>query len=138
MAVPTQDFTGALAWEQGEDQIVLLNYTDEGVVLNAETHAVRMDIAPILEGGKIGDPVIVLNSDDEEGEVEVTFGSEESDNEISIRIPRSATIGPDAPKMEKKVAMYVYDVFLRNRDNDRQRKILQGKIAMNRSVTHWL
>lgn len=130
VTVPTQDHI----WEQSEDLIVEIVYKhgEDGVPLDEATHAVRMDIAD-----KDGNVVFSFNSaggaapgDDDD---EVTFPSD-TPGLIHIKVPRSVTLSPDVSPSQ---GPYQYDLFIRNINEDTQRKLLKGKIIVNPSVTLW-
>lgn len=135
VTVPTQDHI----WEQSEDLIVEIVYKhgEDGVPLDEATHAVRMDIAD-----KDGNVVFSFNSADlddteldEPGEHdnEVTFPTD-TPGLIHIKVPRSVTLSPDVSPSQ---GPYQYDLFIRNINEDTQRKLLKGKIIVNPSVTLW-
>lgn len=140
--VPTQDHT----WEQGEDLIVEIVYTvgEDPVDLTTGTFSVRMDIAP-LSGTTPGAPVFSFNSDDFDGTLDKTG---ETDNEatfppdlpgtIHIVVPRSLTLpGGVIGDALGTSNTYGYDLFIRDKDANTQRKLLKGKIVVNPSITHW-
>lgn len=143
--VAIQDHT----WEQGEDLIIEIVYTvTEGdtqipVPLDTETFAVRMDIAQI---SKLNEPVYSFNSDDlsdsnldsdGEDDNEIIFPSERPGT-IHIEVPRQLTLPGGVIGDELSSSkVYGYDLFIRNKFEDVQRKLLKGKIVVNTSITHW-
>jgi hypothetical protein len=146
MTVPSHDFE----WEQGDDLEIFLNYKEgppdsEVVPADFETWQVRMDIRTSLGGTRIW----TFNSDDlTDGEAD-EVGEQDNeaaldvDGNITITVPRSLTLPPEGAiylKMTDQTSpqsTFVYDVFLRN-SAGKQKKILEGSISVNGSVTQWL
>jgi hypothetical protein len=149
MAVASKDFT----WEQGEDLEIAIIYKTGTSEANATPkdltgYSVRMDIrATDVSGNRIytfnSEDVIDLdgagpNSDDD---VVKEISQPGADGMIRITVPRSLTVqgGPIFELMSdtlNPVNIFAYDIFLRDTD-DKQAKILAGKIIVNRSVTLW-
>lgn len=136
-------------WEQGEDLIIEVIYkvNDVAVEMTMESHAVRMDIAPKpAPPVPTGPPIFSFNSDDlddspldEEGpdDNEVTF-PESKPGAIHIKVPRALTLpgGAIGESLETTRA-YEYDLFIRDKISNLNRKLLRGTITINPSVTHW-
>ena len=139
--IGTQDYT----WEQGDDLIIALVYKVNDVAQDLTTgYSVRMDIAP-LAGTTVGQPVFAFNSNDIDSPLdtagladnEVTFPPE-TPGAIHIRVPRSLTLPGGAVEAALTTTnTFSYDIFLRMEGPNTQKKILQGKILVNRSVTLW-
>lgn len=143
MAVPVQNYT----IEQGEDVDIFLVYktgpAGAEVPVNLSTgYSVRMDIRA---ANTSGDRVWTFNSADIVGETgvdvagpadnEATLGAA---GEISIAVPRSLSLagGSVFTKIAENISVFAYDLFLRA-PNGKQKKVLQGTITYNKSVTLW-
>ena len=139
MAVGTYNYT----WEQGDDLPVQIIYnegeTPTPVDLTTD-YAVRMDIRVATVTGAL---VYTFNSvdieelDPQDTTLEVTLGAT---GEINIVVPRALTLigGAVYDQILLNQNVFFYDIFLRKISTDRQSKILQGTITVNRSATHWL
>ena len=143
--VATQDYT----WEQGDDLIIEIIYkiNDQPVDLVTEPgYAVRMDIAPSAGVGSSPAPIFSFNSEDFDGngldqegvdDNEVVFPAETG--AIHIVIPRSLTLpGGVVAEALSTTNTFAYDLFLRDKGLNKQKKLLQGKITVNRSITKWV
>lgn len=141
--VATQDYT----WEQGDDLIIEIVYkvNDVAVDLTAgEGFSVRMDIAPLLNNVPQA-PVFSFNSDDFDGggldvvgaaDNEVVFPS--TPGTIHVVVPRGLTLGAGAIASElSSTNVFGYDLFLRDKGLDTQKKLVKGQITVNRSITQW-
>jgi hypothetical protein len=139
LAVGTYNYT----WEQGDDLPVQIIYnegeTPTPVDLTTD-YAVRMDIRVATVTGAL---VYTFNSvdieelDPQDTTLEVTLGAT---GEINIVVPRALTLigGAVYDQILLNQNVFFYDIFLRKISTDRQSKILQGTITVNRSATHWL
>lgn len=127
-------------WNQGEDLYFVVTYMEDDVPVDLTGWSARMDL--VRSGTPTGSPAVSLytfNTDDEDPatEDEITLGS---DGTITINVPRSLTLDEGALAADLATAAsakYKYDLFVRDLQ-DRQRKILDGEITVNRSVTKWL
>lgn len=140
----TQNYT----WEQGDDSEVELVYKEKAdadspaTPVNLTSYSVRMDIAKQSDSVRVW----TFNSSDNAGtspidevgpaDNEVTLGS---DGTISIIVPRSLTLpgGAIHAAVQSGTLVFKYDVFLRT-PAGKQKKVLQGTITINPSVTLWL
>ncbi len=145
MPIPTEP----LVWEQGADLTVSMIYrkgaTEETATpVDLTGFSLRMDI-----NKSDGTRIFTFNSDDipetgvdEPGAAdnEATLGA---DGSIKILVPRAITLpggivyntmqGPSGE------SIFNYDIFLRdNQAPPKQKKILQGQITINKSVTLWV
>jgi len=138
--VATHDMT----WEQGEDLTMNLVYKENNATVDLTGYEVRMDIAPV-QGG----PIVSLNSVDFTGTAEdgtPLDATGATDNEatldaqgnIRIVVSRALTL-PDGAVGKRLAAsnQFVYDLFIRDKETGLQRKLLKGRITVNRSVTLW-
>ena len=136
--VAVQDYT----WEQGDDLIIEIVYKINDVPVDLSNHSVRMDIAPVT-GATVGSPVWSFNSEDLSGSPLDTEGI--ADNEavldaqgnIHIRVPRDLTLTGVIGAALPTTTTYAYDLFLRDKGANTQKKLLRGNITVNRSITHW-
>lgn len=136
--VATHDYI----WEQGEDLIIEILYKINDEPVDLTGHSVRMDIAPRQSNLNMA-PVFSFNSDD----IEDPFNPElhpdseatlNPDGKIHIAVPRSLTLpGGVVGDALSRHTEYGYDLFLRT-PNDTQKKLLQGRIHVRKSVTQWL
>jgi hypothetical protein len=135
-------------WAQGEDLVMSLVYKSgplgEEAPVDLTGYSLRMDIA-LTDGTRVYtfnsdaiadvDPETVGDTPDTN--LEVTLGAA---GEINITVPRSVTLpgGGAYPYLdaEPPVLIYNYDIFLRD-TVDKQKKILQGQISIEKSVTLW-
>jgi hypothetical protein len=146
----TQNFT----WDQGADLTIALNYK-EGATVDAATlvdlssgYSVRMDLVVPSSKQRIYtfnssniadvDSIIPGNQADTTTEGVLTSGTDGKGN-IQITVPRSLTLpgGSVYDNFTAGVAVYNYDVFLRNIGTDKQVKVLQGNITVSESWTLW-
>ena len=144
MAV-TYDFT----WAQGEDKILSMVYKS-GPVGEAEpvdlgNYKLRMDI--VAPDGKIltvANDELIADADpytegaQADNAFEVTLGGE---GQIRIELSRLLTL-PDGPfykyiTANPPIRTFTYDIFMRDAF-EKQKKVMQGVITIERSVTHWL
>ncbi len=141
--------TYSMIWEVGED--LELNFTykqgptgeEEPVDLSTD-YAVRMDIRSNDTNKTL---LFTYNSADivETPPVDVTGGADNeitlgSDGTINIFVSRAAVLpaGTIYEYMKtNNINSFVYDIFVRNTDINRQKKILAGTISLNDSVTRW-
>lgn len=144
MAV-TYDFS----WAQGEDKILSMIYktgpAGDSVPTPLTNYKLRMDIvAPdgkvlsISNDEAIADPDPYTTGEAADNTYEVVLGAT---GEITIKFSRSLTLpGGSFYKYinaNPPVRTFAYDIFLRGSD-EAQKKIMQGTITIERSVTHWL
>jgi hypothetical protein len=123
--------------------VIDITYTINDIPVDLSNHAARMDIAP-LAGGAAGAAIFAFNSEDvstpldETGEDdnEVTLNSE---GNIHIKISRLLTLPgmPVGDGLLTGTTEYAYDLFLRDKALNVQKKLLTGKITVVRSVTQW-
>lgn len=144
MAV-TYDFP----WAQGEDKTLQLTYksgpTGASEPVDLGNHKLRMDIV-----GPDGVVLVVANDEEILDTDPYTTGAQ-ADNSfevvltgtggITINLSRALTL-PGGPfykyiSANPPVRTFSYDVFLRDAF-EKQIKIMQGTITIERSVTHWL
>lgn len=127
-------------WNQGEDLYFVVTYREDGAPVDLTGWSARMDL--VKAGTPTGSPSVSLfsfNTDDDDPETddEITMDAE---GRIVIDVSRSLTLG-DGPLADDLVnaasAKYKYDLFVRD-TGGRQRKILDGEITVNRSVTRWM
>jgi hypothetical protein len=128
--IPTYNFT----WQQGEDGVIGLVYQVNGVPVDLTGYNVRMDVA------SAGTVLYVFNSSDISGtpldvtgsaDNEATLGS---DGSITIVVPRAVSLtGPLSTYLNQELD---YDIFLRDPSN-KQKKILEGTITLEASITKW-
>lgn len=135
-------------WAQGEDLVMSLVYKSGPLGAEAPVdltgYSLRMDIA-LSDGTRvytfnsedIADVDNVTPGDTPDTNLEVTLGTA---GEINITVPRSVTL-PDGEAFQyltadPPVLIYNYDIFLRD-TTDKQKKILQGQISIEKSVTLW-
>lgn len=144
MAV-TYDFN----WAQGEDKILALTYKSgpvgESAPVDLGNHKLRMDI--VAPNGK----VLTVANDEEIADHDPYKAGDQPDNSyeviltgtggITINLSRALTLpgGPFHPYLSANppVRTFAYDMFLRDASGY-QKKIMQGTITVERSVTHWL
>lgn len=141
----TYDFN----WAQGEDKILAFTYKSgpvgEATPVDLGNHKLRMDI--VAPNGKVmtvaNDETITdadpyTTGDQPDNAYEVILGAT---GEISINLSRGLTLpgGPFHPYISANPAIrtFAYDIFLRDASGH-QKKIMQGTITIERSVTHWL
>jgi hypothetical protein len=118
--------------------------TGAEVPVDLTGYSLRMDIA-LTDGTRvytfnsdaIADVDNVAPGDTPDTTTEVTLGTA---GEINITVPRSVTL-PDGEAFQylnatPPVLIYNYDIFLRD-TADKQKKILQGQISIEKSVTLW-
>lgn len=131
-------------WQQGEDGEINLVYSVNGVAPDLSSgYAVRMDVR-----NDAGTNLFVFNSEDitslPVGETSLdTTG--DADNEavlgpngaIKISVPRAASL-PGGPLGDSVNTALRYDVFLRNKTTNKQKKILKGSIIIEPSQTRWV
>lgn len=136
-------------WQQGEDLTIALVYksgpSGAEVPVDLTAYSLRMDIG--LSGTVT--PLYVFNSTaiadtdpnttgaQADNTIEATLGA---DGTIMIAVPRSVTL-PEGPlythiMADPPVLVYAYDIFLRD-GTSKQKKILQGQIQVDKSVTLW-
>lgn len=144
MAV-TYDFS----WAQGEDKILSMVYKSgpvgESEPVDLSNHSLRMDI--VAPDGK----VLTISNDEAIADADPYTTGEQPDSvfevtlsgtgEIRIELPRALTL-PGGPfynylKSNPPIRTFSYDIFLRD-EFEKQKKIMQGTITIERSVTHWL
>jgi len=144
MAV-TYDFS----WAQGEDKAISMVYKTGPVgasaPLDLSNHKLRMDIV-----GPDG-VVLVVANDEAIADTDPYTAGNQADNafevvltgagEITINLSRVLTLPGGAfykyISANPPVRTFSYDVFLRDAF-EKQIKIMQGTITIERSVTHWL
>lgn len=143
MVVPVQNYT----IEQGDDATISLVY--QTGPLGAEVapnltsgYSVRMDIRTASVSG---DRVWTFNSADIPGEPEAdTTGVADNEatlgtaGQINITVPRALSLAGGAifDKIVANNLVFAYDLFIRTPDG-KQRKLLQGTLTYNKSVTLW-
>lgn len=139
-------------WNQGEDLLIALVYksgpvgSSEPVDLNL--YSFRMDIV-----GPDGKVLTIANdkevadadahtpgSQPDAGPYEVELNAGDDIGSIRIDLSRGLTL-PGGPfykyiNANPPVRSFSYDMFLRD-NNGKQKKIMQGIITVERSVTHW-
>lgn len=123
-----------LVWQQGEDGEISIVYKVNDIAVDLTGYSLRMDI----KVGGSGTILLTLNSADADAGGETTSGDEVLLNnlgEIYIVIPRSASLN-GGPLFNHIDTALTYDMFLRDTFN-KQRKILQGTITIQKSVTLW-
>jgi hypothetical protein len=134
MTIPEYDFV----WQQGEDGLINITYSIDGVPVNLTGYKLRMDIRSTATGTIL----YTFNSDDivETPSVDVTGASDNeatltSGGAINIVVPRTASLtgGTLANNIGESLA---YDIFLRDTAN-KQRKILKGTVTIEASITRW-
>lgn len=130
-------------WNQGSDLIIHITYKVNDEPVDLSNYAARMDVAPIV-GGQPAESVIIFNSEDidhaldDEGnhDNEITLGA---DGVIQIRIHRKVTLpGGQIGDLLAQTRDFGYDLFIRDKGNDTQKKLLEGKITVRKSITKWL
>lgn len=144
MAV-TYDFN----WAQGEDKILSMVYKSGPVgasePVDLGNHKLRMDI--VAPDGKVltvandeliddTDPYVTGAQADSSFEVTLT-----GTGDIKVELSRALTL-PGGPfytyiTSNPPIRTFSYDMFLRDAFG-KQKKIMQGTITIERSVTHWL
>lgn len=142
--VASYDYT----WQQGEDLLISLVYklgpSGSEAPVDLTSYKLRMDIA-----GPQGDIITVLNDESitdtdpftagnqSDTSYEVTLGAA---GQISINLSRSLTLPGSRiysyVNANPEQKDFAYDIFLRDAA-DKQRKILQGTITVEKSVTKW-
>ena len=136
-------------WEQGDDLTITLVYKSgpEGatVPVDLTAYKFRMDIvAPdgkvvsVLNDETIADTDPFLAGSQADTTYEVTM---DASGNIVITLPRTLTL-PGGGLYNYITAnpnqnVFSYDMFLRNATN-KQTKILEGSITINKSVTMWV
>lgn len=118
-------------WNQGEDFEFTITYAIDGTAVDLTGFDARMDIAPYTAFG-YGKPLLTLNSAGEETEMTLT-----NNGNIVVRVDRQHTYGVLGVGRDT-VLIYAYDLFLRERETQKQKLLLRGQIVLNRSVTQWL
>ena len=127
-------------WYQGTDLEFSVYYAVNGVAQDLTNYAVRMDIAPFGPTGAPGRAILALNSEDFSGALDRP-GAEDNEitlddnGQIHIRISRELTY--DYLRSNDAQAVFAYDLFIRNKNTDVQRPLLQGTITVTRAVTQW-
>lgn len=125
-----------ITWQQGEDGEIDMIYKegDPAVAVNLTGYSVRMDVS---DGTTV---LFSFNSEDFTGPTDTVGPSDNeatlgSDGSIHIVVPREVTI---SGALSTKVGTAMnYDVFLRNKTANTQKKILRGTITLESSVTLW-
>jgi hypothetical protein len=144
MAV-TYDFN----WAQGEDKILSMVYKSGPVgsadVVDLGNHKLRMDIVAA------DNRVLVVTNDESIADTDPYTAGPQADSSyevtmtgaglIKIELSRVLTL-PGGPLYKYLIAnppirVFSYDIFLRDAFA-KQKKIMQGTITIERSVTHWL
>lgn len=129
--VPTYD----LVWQQGEDGEISMIYKVNDTAVDLTGYSLRMDVkAP----GGTGTILYTFNSADADTGGESVSGDETTLNslgEIYILVPRVASLAGGQFFNHLDMAL-PYDIFLRDTLN-KQKKILQGTITIQKSVTLW-
>lgn len=146
MVVPTL----AMLWESGEDTDISFVYKVGAVGSEIEVdlstdYSVRMDIRSNDTSSTL---LYTFNSEDIEeippvdivgpADNEVVLGE---DGSISIPVPRALSLPGGAIFEYMKtnaINSFVFDVMLRRKSIDKQKKILSGTIAINKTVTYWI
>jgi hypothetical protein len=121
MAV-NQDFT----WNQGEDFGFNVTYAVDGVAVDLTDYEARMDIAGFGPTGGYTNPLLTLDSDTEGAEITL-----DENGKIAVRIDRDDTLRLNG-------VAFAYDLFLRNKADDKQTLLMFGTITMRRAVTKWV
>ncbi len=145
MAVPTL----AMIWESGEDTDISFVYKagatgSEQPVDLSTNYAVRMDVRSNDANSTLlytfnSEDVTEVPSVDQIGSAdnEIILGS---DGSINLPVPRALTL-PGGSVYEymktNNLNSFVFDVILRNKSTNKQKKILSGTIAVNKTVTRW-
>lgn len=125
---------------QGTDLEFSVYYAIDGVAQDLTDYAVRMDIAPFGPSGAPGRTILSLNSEDFAGSLDEP-GPEDNEitlddnGQIHIKISRGLTY--EYLRSQDLVAVFAYDLFIRNKITNTQRPLLQGTISVTRAVTQW-
>lgn len=131
--------------EQGEDLVIDITYQQQSPTWQPGDPEINKFLPVDLTGWNVrmdivtedGTAVDTFNNEDSDPTTddEITLGA---DGKLSITIPRSLTLSPGRmfQAMETGVNKFKYDMFLRNPDG-KQKKLLQGNITVNRSITLW-
>lgn len=139
-------------WNQGEDLLIALVYksgpvgSSEPVDLNL--YSFRMDI--VGPDGRVlsvandqtitdADPYMTGDQTDS-GPFEVELNADDVIGSIRIDLARSLTLPGGVfykyINANPPIRVFSYDMFLRD-NNGKQKKLMQGTITIERSVTHW-
>lgn len=125
-------------WEQGEDFVISIRYTEDGSPVDLTGYNVRMDMA----NGPNNLVVFTINSADVDYETDQpgpddNEASVDADGNIRIVIKRAVTL-PGGVVGDRILSnnKFTYDLFLRD-PQGLQRKLMEGAITVNRSVTLW-
>lgn len=147
MAAPTLDFV----WQQGDDFVISMTYKEgpdaQSVVpVDLTGWSVRMDIKTTsgvrlytFNSQSIQDTDPLTAGDQSDAVTEAVLGS---DGTILITVPRSITLPPTGAIYQQMSSptnpqtIFDYDIFLRS-TTDKQKKILKGKVTIERSITLW-
>lgn len=139
-------------WNQGEDLLIALVYksgpvgSSEPVDLNL--YSFRMDIVgpdgavlTVANDKEISDVDPYVTGDQTDtSPYEVNLNAGDVIGSIRIDLSRGLTL-PGGPfykyiNANPPVRVFSYDMFLRD-NNGKQKKLMQGTITIERSVTHW-
>ena len=140
----TYDFV----WSQGEDVTISLTYksgpSGAEVPVDLTLYSLRMDVAgpngailTVLNDKAIADADPFTAGSQPDNAYEVTLGSA---GQITINLYRTLTM--PGTKINSYInanpatTEFPYDIFLRDSSN-KQKKILSGKITVEKSVTKW-
>ena len=144
MAV-TYDFN----WAQGEDKILSMVYKSgpvgESEPVDLGNHKLRMDIVAadsrvlvVANDESIADADPYTLGAQPDTDYEVTLSGT---GQIQIELSRALTLPGGALykyiTANPPIRVFSYDIFLRDAF-EKQKKIMQGTITIERSVTHWL
>lgn len=137
------------SWEQGSDLVIALVYKagPEGsaVPVNLTNYSFRMDIvAPnkkvltVLNDKLINDTDPFTSGNQSDSNYEVTLGN---DGSIQITLSRALTLPGGVfykyLNAQDEINSFKYDMFLRD-STGYQRKVMEGNITLNKSVTMWV